>query len=320
MSTSARILVTTDLPGDALEVLRQVHEVVMIPEGQTIIDWMDSLEQFDGLVCLLTDVISSDVIQRGNRLKVISNVAVGYNNIDVRAARQRGITVCNTPGVLTDSTADLTLALLLACARHVVAGDQIVRQGHFHGWDPKMLLGMELRGKTLGIVGCGRIGLAVAQRAAAFGMNVVYSNRNQLSDTIEQQYQLRYLSLEELLKQSDVVSLHAPLTDETYHIISDQTLTLMKPESILMNTARGPLIDEEALARALQEKRIAVAGLDVYEFEPNVHPQLLELDNVVLLPHIGSATWETRSKMARMAIDNCLAVLAGEKPLSEVTL
>jgi glyoxylate reductase len=255
-----------------------------------------------GLVCVLTDRVTANVLDRARDLKVVSNIAVGYDNIDVAAARSRGIVVTNTPDVLTEATAELTWALILAVTRRVVEGDRLVRRRGWKGWALDFMLGTELRGKQLGIIGRGRIGKAVAAKAPAFGMTAVFAKHD--------------MSFDQLLVSSDVISVHTPLTPETRHMFDRRTLARMKRTAILVNTARGPVIDEEALAWALRERLIAAAGLDVYEREPIVHDALLELENVVLAPHLGSATRETRTAMIDLAVNNVLAVLEGRPALT----
>lgn len=268
------------------------------------------------LVSMVTDAIDRSVIDAGAQLKIIANVAVGYNNIDVAHARSRGILVTNTPDVLTDATADLTWALILAVTRRVSEGERLVRRGEWKGWALDFMLGPELRGKQLGIVGFGRIGRAVASRAAAFGMRVVYAGRRQAQGAAPGDVSV---SLDELLTTSDIVSLHVPLTEETRHLIDGRALARMKRSAYLVNTARGPVVDEAALAWALGQHLIAGAALDVYEHEPVIHPDLLTLENVLLAPHLGSGTTETRTAMANLAVDNVLAVLAGRPPVTPIT-
>lgn len=258
----------------------------------------------DALLCVLTDRIDREVLDAGVRLKAVANIAVGYDNIDVAAARARGIVVANTPDVLTEAVAEFTWALILGIARRVGEGDRLVRGNGWKGWALDFMLGTELRGKQLGIVGAGRIGRAVAAKAPAFGMRVVFARRD--------------MSLDELLVTSDVVSLHAPATAETRHLINRRTLARMKRSALLVNTARGALVDEEALAWALDERLIAGAALDVYEREPDVHPGLKKHENVLLAPHLGSATRETRTAMAELAVRNVLGVLSGAGPLTPV--
>ena len=263
-----------------------------------------------GLISMLHDPIDQRVLDALPELQVIANVAVGYNNIDLRACAERNITVCNTPGVLTDATADITWALILACTRRVREGERLVRSGGFDGWGPNMLLGPSLAGKTLGIYGMGRIGQAVARRALAFGMRVIYHNRR----AAQTDFDAELVGKDELIRRSDVLSLHAPLTEETDGAFGEAELAQMKPSAVLINTARGPLLDEEALVRALDSERLWGAGLDVYAREPEVHPGLIDRDDVVLLPHLGSATIECRQEMARRALHDALAVVHGERP------
>ena len=257
------------------------------------------------LICLLTDRIDGAVVDAGlPDLQIVANVAVGYDNIDVPAVKSRGVLVTNTPDVLTEATAELTWGLILTLARRIAEGDRLIRRGGWRGWALDFMLGMELRGKQLGIIGRGRIGRAVASKAAAFGMTAVFAKHD--------------MSLDELLVSSDVVSIHTPATPETRHLIDRRTLARMKRSALLVNTARGSIVDEEALVWALQERLIAGAALDVFDKEPSVHPGLLPLENVVLAPHLGSATRETRTAMADLAVQNVLAVLAGHPPLTPV--
>jgi glyoxylate reductase len=259
------------------------------------------------LLSMVTDVVDRPVIEAGSDLRVIANVAVGYNNIDVAAARERGIVVTNTPDVLTDATADFTMALILAVTRRLGEGERLVRRGEWKGWAFDQLLGMQLRGRQLGIVGRGRIGQAVATRAEAFGMTIVHTTRS--GDGVP---------LDRLLATSDVVSLHVPLTEQTRHLIGQPELARMKRSAYLINTTRGPVVDEGALVWALKNRLISGAGLDVYEREPEVHRDLMTMENVVLAPHLGSATTETRTAMADLAATNAIAVLEGKPPLTPV--
>ena len=256
------------------------------------------------LICVLTDRIDGAVLDAAPTLEIVANIAVGYDNIDVPAAKSRGVVVTNTPDVLTEATAELTWGLILAAARRITEGDRLVRRGEWKGWALDFMLGMELRGKQLGIIGRGRIGRAVAARAPAFGMTAVFAKHD--------------MSLDELLVSSDVISIHAPSTPETRHLIDRKALARMKRSAILVNTARGTLVDEEALVWALGERLIAGAALDVYEKEPVVHPGLLSMEHVVLAPHLGSATRETRTAMADLAVGNVLAVLDGRPPVTPV--
>lgn len=310
-----RVFVTREIPKVGLDMLKQHFEVTVSPHDRALTktELIEGVKDAHGLLCLLTDEITDEIMDAGPNLQVISNYAVGYNNIDVVAAKQRGIPVTNTPGVLTDATADLAWALIMSVGRRIVEGDTYTRQGHFMGWGPMLLLGGAVAGKTLGIVGMGRIGQAVAKRATGFDMPILYSDVQRVP-SVEEQYSAKFVSLDELLEASDFVTLHAPLTDATRHMVGRRELAMMKKTAYLINTARGPLVDEEALVAALREGVIAGAGLDVYEDEPKLATGLAELPNTVLLPHLGSATLETRNKMAEMAASNVIAALRGETP------
>jgi glyoxylate reductase len=260
------------------------------------------------------DPLSAEVLEAGKNLKVVANNAVGFNNIDVAAATRLKIAVTNTPDVLTDTTADLTFALILGVARRIAEADRYVRTGKWMGWTPRLMIGGDVHGKTLGIIGLGRIGSAVARRGQGFNMRILYHDIRRLDPAVEQQHQLQFFSLRDLLQASDFVTLHVPLTRETRHLIGAEELGLMKKTAYLINASRGPVVEEKALVQALQAGTLAGAGLDVFEAEPKVTPELLSMDNVLLLPHIGSATDETREKMVMVAVQNILAVLRGEIP------
>jgi glyoxylate reductase len=275
-------------------------------------DLLERVEGKQALICLLTDRIDREVLEAGSELRIVANIAVGYNNIDVGECRSRGIHVTNTPDVLTNACADFTWALILGLTRRLGEGERELRRGDWKGWALDHLLGMELTGKQLGIVGPGRIGRAVAYKAPVFGMKVAYTGRPDALDDAE------HLPLDRLLATSDIVSLHCPLTPETHHLIGKKALAKMKRSAYLINTSRGPVVDEAALAWALKERLIAGAALDVYEHEPTVHPGLLELENVLLIPHLASATTETRTAMAALAVSNVLAVLEGMAPVTPV--
>ncbi len=283
-------------------------------EALTIDQLVDRLGDKAALVCVLTDTIDRRVLDAAPALRIVANVAVGYNNIDVRHAAARGIVVTNTPDVLTDAVADFTWALILAVTRRLGEGERLIRRGGWAGWALDFMLGTELGGKQLGIVGMGRIGRAVAAKAAAFGMTVACASRSR-GETADG---ATVMPLDQLLSSSDVVSLHVPLTSETHHLIDQRALMRMKRSAYLVNTSRGAVVDEAALAWALGERLIAGAALDVYEHEPKLHPSLIALDNVFLAPHLGSATRETRTAMADLAVSNVLAVLAGQPPLTPV--
>jgi glyoxylate reductase len=314
------VVITSDVPAIAVEILSRECEVTLHSgEGaHTEDEVITILSDADAALTTLNDPITRRVLEANPNLRVIANYAVGYNNIDVDAAREAGVVVTNTPGVLTDATADLTMALILAVTRRIVEGDRMVREGRFSGWHPLMLLGSSLQGKRLGIVGMGRIGLAVARRAHSFGMRIAYFNPAH-DPVADSELGAERLLLIELLETSDVVSIHVPLTPETHHLIGPDELAQMKKGAYLVNSARGPIVDEAALAKALVSGHLGGAGLDVYENEPEVHGDLLGLDNVVLLPHLGSATVESRDAMATMAAQDILAVLHGQAPRHPVT-
>ncbi|MEX2401518.1 MAG: D-glycerate dehydrogenase [Rhodothermales bacterium] len=308
-----KVVVTRPIPGDAFERL-DGHEIVEHdfseggPDEEQLIDIARGAR---ALVTLLSDPVTDRVFAACPALKVVAQFAVGYDNIDLEAARSRGIVVTHTPGVLTDATADMALALLLAAARQIVPADRYVREGRFTRWETDLMLGPDLTGKTMGIVGLGRIGAATARRAVGFGMNVIYYNRSRANLSVEQRLSARRVELDGLLEKSDVVSLHCSLNADSHHLIDAHALGRMKSTAILVNTARGAVVDEGALVRALRDGSIAAAGLDVFEEEPAVHPGLMELDNVVLAPHLGSATYDARHSMARMCAEAVHAVFTG---------
>jgi glyoxylate reductase len=315
----ACVFVSWPLPGDALARLKAAgHEVVVSEEGVAGAAFASLAERVEGIVSLLTDSIRRELLEKTPRLRVCANVAVGVDNIDLEACRARGVIVTNTPGVLTEATADLAFGLILAAARRIAEGDRLVRAGEWTGWTPTQLIGRPVHGATLGIVGMGRIGMAVARRARGFGMHVLYTQRQRLRPEMERALGATYTPIDTLFDDADVVSIHVPLTGETRHLVNAARLARMRPGSILVNTARGPVVDEAALARALREGPLAAAGLDVYEDEPRVPEELRALPNVVLAPHIGSADRPTREAMARTAADNAIAVLAGQPPLTPV--
>ena len=318
---SKSLLVSNVLPAEAL---------ALIPK-EISVDYHDSKEVLprpeliarlrgkDGLICHIVSTIDDEVLAAAPTVKVVANVAVGYNNIDVDAARRRGVVVTNTPDVLTETTADFAWALLMATARRVVEADRFVRSGQWDRWLWDLLWGADVYGKTLGVVGFGRIGRAVARRALGFNMRVMYQDAVPADAAIERDLRASRVELATLLRESDFVSLHTPFLPETRHLMNARTLRLMKRSAILVNAARGPVVDEAALVRALQEGWIAGAGLDVFEEEPKVHPGLVPLTNVVLAPHIASASLDTRVAMATLAVRNCLAVLDGKAPLTPVS-
>ena len=308
----ARIVTTFPLPDAALELLRPLGPLAG-PEG-----WREEMEDAEALLCLLTDRVDAGLLQRAPRLRIVANAVVGHEHVDRDACRARGVLVTNTPDVLTDATADLAMALVLSAMRGLSGAERSLRAGKFHGWGFWDYLGADLAEKTLGIFGMGRIGQAVARRAAPFGMRVIYHSRTRLPADDEAALGAEWADFDGLITRSDVLSLHAPLTPQTRHAIDADALRRMRPGSFLVNTARGALVDEAALVDALRDGPLAGAGLDVYEREPEIHPGLLDLPNVTLLPHVGSATRETRTRMAMLAARNVHAVLTGAAPLTPV--
>jgi len=306
------------------------REALMLIPSEVSVDYNDSLAALskpelmarlrgkDGLICHIISSIDDEVLAAAPTVKVVANVAVGYNNIDVAAAHRRGVVVTNTPDVLTETTADFAWALLMATARRVVEADRFARSGQWHRWQWDLLWGADVYGKTLGLVGFGRIGRAVARRALGFNMRVLYQDAVRADAAVERELSVSRNELEAVLREADFVSLHTPFLPETHHLMNERTLRLMKKSAILVNASRGPVVDEAALVRALQEGWIAGAGLDVFEEEPKIHPGLIPLTNVVLAPHIASASSDTRVAMATLAVRNCLAVLEGKPPLTPV--
>jgi glyoxylate reductase len=311
-----RVLVTGKLPPEALAYLREHADVEggEAARGLSRQKLKERIRDKEGLLCLLVDRIDREVLEAAPRLRMIANCAVGVDNIDLAAARRRGVLVSNTPGILTEATADLTWGLILAVARRLPQADRFTRDGRFHGWKLDLFLGRDISGRRLGIIGMGRIGRAVAGRALGFGMDIVYHEPRRLPAEDESRLRASWLPLDELLRTADVVTIHASLTDETRHLLSAEKLRLMKKEAILVNVSRGPIVDESALATALETRQIWAAGLDVYEREPEIEARLLSLDNVVLLPHIGSATIATRLAMAMIAARNLIQGLRGFRP------
>ena len=300
-----------------MELLEESFQMECNPHNRVLLreELLDAVRGKEGILSLLTDTMDGEVMESaGKSLKMIANYAVGFNNIDVSAATKRKIAVSNTPGVLTDTTADLAMALILAVGRRIVESDIYTRAGKYMGWDPLLFMGSDVHHKTLGILGFGRVGQALAKRAAGFDMQVLYHNRNRVNPEIEENLGATYVDQDTLLKTSDFLSIHVPSTPETVGLIDSETLSLMKPSAFVINTARGEIIREAELVKALEEKKIAGAGLDVFEHEPKIHPGLLKMDNVVILPHIGSASMETRTKMGLMAAENLIAQFKGEIP------
>jgi glyoxylate reductase len=308
------LFLTRTLPMPVMDQLKTLFDLKYNLHDRPITkpELIRGMRERPALISMLSDPIDAEVIGSNPRLKVIANYAVGYNNIDLKSAAARGIVVTNTPGVLTEATADLTWSLILSLARRVVEGDRLTRTGQWMGWNPTQLLGTEVSGKTLGIIGMGRIGQAVAQRAVGFGMRLIYHNRRRLPHSVENKLRASYRSLRRLLAAADILTLHVPLTDETRHLIDHRAFDAMKSTALLINTSRGPVVDEEALVKALKNGKIAGAGLDVFEEEPTVQKGLRTIPNSVLLPHLGSATVETRIRMGWMVIENIQAVLKGK--------
>ena len=315
-----KVFVTSIIPEIGIEILKKEGIEVVQYKSYLPIEkdkLISKAKNCDAILCLLSNKIDKEIIESLPKLKVISNYAVGYNNIDVEYATQRKIWVTNTPDVLTDSTADLAFALLLATARRIVEADKFTRDGRFKMWQSDLMLGKDLKGKTIGIIGAGRIGQAFGKRTTGFGMKILYYDKKRVLQ-FENETGAKFVSLNQLLKKSDFISIHTPLTDETYHMIDKKEFSIMKDGAILINTARGEIVNEKELVNALKSGKLFAAGLDVYEFEPKITKDLLKMNNVVLLPHIGSATVETRNKMSELAAKNIVRVLKGKKPITPV--
>ena len=314
-----KIFITRKIPEAGVEKLKEISDVEVFPFDRDLTQ--DEIIKMStgaqGLIPMITNNINREIIDHLTTMQIIANYAVGFNNIDIEYARKKGIVVTNTPDILTEATADIAMALILCAARRIVEGDRLVRKGGFKGFYPTFFLGVELQNKVLGIYGMGRIGKAIAKRAIPCGLKIIYYDPIHIAEeSID--FPAHYISFDELLKESDFISIHAPLTTETHHRFTKKEFRKMKKEAFLINAARGPLVKEEDLVYALKQKWIAGAGLDVYEFEPEVHPDLIKLDNVVLLPHIGSAASEVRERMAMIAADNLIAFFKGEPPPNRV--
>lgn len=317
---TGKILVTREIPEAGLRVLDEAgFDVTVLSEAPPAREeLLEAAQGAEGVLSTVTETVDDEFMDAaGDGLKVVANMAVGYDNVDLGAAKKRGVVVTNTPGVLDETTADVAFMLLLAAARRLGEAERVLRAGRWEWWGPKLFMGPDVWGKRIGIIGLGRIGQAVARRARGFGMEIVYHNRSRKEEA-ENDLGVRRMELNELLETSDFVSIHTPLTEDTHHLIGAEELEKMKPRAVLVNTSRGPVVDEAALAGALAAGSIFAAGLDVYEEEPRVLPKLLELENVVLAPHIGSGSIETRDKMAVLAAENIRAVLGGEPPKSPV--
>lgn len=315
-----KVFITRKLTGEPEKLLkRSGFSVTVYKEDKPMPreEFLAKTKDADAVLSTLLDKIDKDAIDNFSKCKIVANCAVGYNNVDVSYAKKNNLIITNTPDVLTDATADLTVGLILACARRFHEGESMIRNNKFRGWKPNMLLGFDLKGKTVGIVGAGRIGQATAKRLLGFGVKIIYFNRSKQTG-FEIECGAKKVSLKDLMKKSDIVSVHLPLNEKTKHIINKEMLSLMKKTAIIINTARGDVIDEKELISLLKQKKIFAAGLDVYENEPNVNPKFRNLDNVFLLPHIGSATIETRTAMSYLAAQNIINVLLGNEPLTPV--
>ena len=315
-----KVFVTREISEKAIHLLKKEKLQVSVYKKDKPIPRKELIKNgknANAIVALLTEKFDKELIDKISKCRIIANVAVGYNNIDIEYATKKKIVVTNTPDVLTESTSDLAMALILACSRRLMEGERMVRTGKFKGWKPKLLLGMELKNKVVGIIGAGRIGTETAVRARAFKSRIVYFSRSK-NPELEKKTGAIKLSLDKVLKESDIISVHLPLTEETYHLLNREKLSLLKKSAVIVNTSRGEIIDEKELIKLLKQKKIFSAGFDVYENEPDVNPELLKLDNVVLLPHIGSATQEARTGMALLAVRNVINVLKGKKPLTPV--
>ncbi len=315
-----KVFITREIPEIAIQFLKRNNFTVVVHKGSKKIsrtELIENIRDADGVISLLSDNFDESVISEMKKCKVISNYAVGFNNIDIKYAEKKGIIVTNTPDVLTDATADLAIALALSCARRLSEGEKLVRDKKFTGWSPKLLLGYEMRGKIFGIIGAGRIGTATAIRAKAFGTKIIYFSHS-INPELQNKTDAKKVSLNYLLKNSDFISVHLPFTEKTYHLLNKSKLMLLKKSAIIINSARGEIIEEKALIELIKKKQIFAAGFDVYENEPNINKELLKLKNVVLLPHIGSATFEARNKMAVLSAKNVINVLKGKAPITPV--
>ncbi|MHC1721167.1 MAG: 2-hydroxyacid dehydrogenase [Clostridiaceae bacterium] len=314
-----KVYVTRYFEEDSIDFLKKHFDVEVYDKDEPVPReiFLRKIGEADAVISIPGDKVDAEAMDIGKNVKIFANAAVGYDNIDVSEAAKRGVYVTNTPDVLSDTTAELAFALMLGCARRIVDADQYTRDGLFKMWSTKKFLGYDIKGKTVGIVGAGRIGKAFAKKCSGFDVKIIYHNRRR-DPEFERDYKAEFASLEVLLKNSDFISIHTPLTEETYHIISDNEFAMMKKNAVIINTARGPVLDEKALVRALKAKKIYGAGLDVYEKEPSFEEELKELENVILLPHIGSGTFETRRKMAMLAAENVYEVLSGRKPITPI--
>lgn len=315
-----KVFITRKLPGEPEKLLKSKGLQVEVYNSDEPIPrelFLKKTKNVDAVLALLSEKIDREAIDNFSKCKIVANCAVGYNNVDVNYAKEKNLIITNTPNVLTDATADIAAGLIIACARRFYEGEKLIRDRKFYGWKPNMLLGLDLKNKTLGIIGAGRIGFATAKRLKAFGMKIIYYDRNKRMN-FDIELSAKKLTLEKLMKTSDVISIHLPLNEQTFHLLDKEKLKLMKSTAVLVNTARGEIVEEKYLIHQLQRKKIFAAGFDVYENEPNINPKLLELENVFLLPHIGSATKETRAAMSILAANNIINVLEGKKPLTPI--
>jgi glyoxylate reductase len=313
-----KVVMPGSIPQAAADLLKKEgFKISILKDESGREELFNEIADADAVISLINQKFNSYIIEKMSRCKVIANYGVGFNNIDVQYAREKGIIVTNTPDVLTDSTADLAIALMLGCARKIIEAENFVKEGKFHGWRPQLFLGTELKNKIFGVIGAGRIGTAAAIRAHSFGMKIIYYSKKE-NKHLEKVVKAKKVLLNSLLKKADFISLHLPLTNETYHLLNKEKLNLIRPDAVLINTARGEIVDEKELIELLKQKKISAAGFDVFENEPNLNPDLFKLDNVLLLPHIGSATKEARTNMALLAARNVAAVLKGKKPITPV--
>lgn len=315
-----KVLITEPIIPSVIDKLKQYY-TVDVGEADTYNQeeaLIQDIPEYDALLPMLSNPVTKEVIEAGKQLKIVANHAVGYNNIDLEAAQKHHVAVANTPGVLTESCAEFTIGLMISVARHFVEAQQYLLDGHFKSWEPLGFLGKELKGSTLGIVGMGRIGQAVARRAKIFGMDIIYHNRSSVPEDIEQDLDAEYVAnIEDLAQRSDILTLHCPLTEQTHHLIDTHIISLMPDDAILLNTSRGPVVDEAALARALHEEKLGGAGIDVFEHEPNVHPKLKTAPNTLLTPHMASASYKTREAIGMLAADAIIGILE-DKPKSDI--
>lgn len=314
-----RVLITRDIPESGIVMLQEKYDVVVNREDipMTKEEMLQEFPKYDAVLTALSDVIDEEIMSAAPNVKIFANYAVGFNNFDVETARSKNVAMTNTPDVLSDSTAETAWALLFSVSRRILEADRYVREGKWERFSHKLLLGQDVYEKTLGIIGAGRIGQRFAEKARGYHMRILYHNRERNLD-FEKRFNATYVELDELYSESDFISLHCPLTEETRHLIDEDAFKKMKFSSIIINTSRGPVIDEQALVDALNNNEIWGAGLDVYENEPEIHPELLKMSNVVLLPHLGSATSETREKMSQMTARNIIEVLEGREPINSV--